>query len=307
MEIRRLIIYKEKERIRMENVYTLSNNEVTIRVNEQGAELVALSKGGVNYLWNGDEAYWGRCSPVLFPIVGRLKDNSYTHMGVTYSMTQHGFARDSRFELVSIKEDEIWHRVTANEETKKKYPFDFLLDIGYRIDGHKVIVMWKVSNVGTKNMPFSIGAHPGFFCPLHKEEEQAEYFIDLHSNDSVVYKLVNEAGYMVDKAISLPTENGILAITEELFDRDALIFEDGQLNRVSLLDKEKKPYISVSFDAPLVGIWSPPKKRAPFICIEPWYGRCDKEGFTGEFSERDGIEILEPNEVFEASYIIEVM
>lgn len=291
----------------MKNVYTLSNNKVTIRVNEQGAELVALSKDGVEYLWNGDESYWGRCSPVLFPVVGRLKDNAYKHKGVTYSMTQHGFARDKKFELLSLTEDEIWHRLVSDEETKKKYPFDFILDIGYRMDGNKVIVMWKVTNAGTETMPFSIGAHPGFFCPLHEGEEQKEYFIDFHSDTSVAYKLVGQEGYMVDKENPLSIENGVLSITEDLFDRDALIFEDGQLSRVSLLDKEKKPYISVSFDTPLVGIWSPPKKKAPFICIEPWYGRCDKEGFTGEFLERDGTQILEPGKVFEANYIIEVM
>ena len=144
---------------------TLSNSELTIKVSPHGAELCSILHDGKEYLWQADPAFWKRHSPVLFPIVGSVWENEYRHEGVSYALTQHGFARDMDFELMLELEDEVRYRLVDSEETRKKYPFPFCLEIGYRIEGKKIEVLWKVINTGTREMHFQIGAHPAFYYP----------------------------------------------------------------------------------------------------------------------------------------------
>lgn len=293
----------------MTQSYTLTNDYITIEVNSFGAEMTKLIKNDTkhNYLWNGDSKYWGRISPVLFPIVGKLKNNEYTWKNTNYTMTQHGFARDSVFELLSKNDCEIWLRLESNDNTKVSYPFDFILDIGYKLIDSKVEVMWRVSNTGEEVMYFSIGAHPGFFYPLHDKERMEKFGIDFHVEEPLEYLLVDGNGYVDKQKYSLTTSNGIIHINEYFFDRDALIAEGNQTHKVSLMDENNNKYITVEFDAPLFGIWSPPKKNAPFICIEPWYGRSDAVTFTGDLNEKEWINELYPNNTFCKSYSIKVV
>ncbi len=135
---------------------TLSNSELTIKVSPHGAELCSILHDGKEYLWQADPAFWKRHSPVLFPIVGSVWENEYRHEGVSYALTQHGFARDMDFELMLELEDEVRYRLVDSEETRKKYPFPFCLEIGYRIEGKKIEVLWKVINTGTREMHFQI-------------------------------------------------------------------------------------------------------------------------------------------------------
>jgi galactose mutarotase-like enzyme len=293
----------------MGQTHILSNKKITIKVNEFGAELCALIKNDTqyNYLWDAKPEYWARYSPVLFPIVGKLKNNEYNYNEVTYSMKQHGFARDMEFELLSMKEDEIWHRLISNEITKKMYPFDFILDVGYKIEDTKVSVMWKVKNIGNDEMYFSIGAHPAFLCPLYDNEKQRDCSIDFHTNNTITYLLVDENGYVDENEQVLHVDNGLLKITDTLFDKDALIIENNQTQSISLVGPSNKAYLTVRFDAPLFGLWSPPKKNAPFICIEPWYGRSDASEYAGAFDKRKWSNTLKINETFEKSYMIELV
>lgn len=286
----------------------LKNDELSIEINDFGAELTDITdiKTKEKYLWNGDEKFWKRHSPVLFPIVGSLKNKEYNIGGITYSMDQHGFARDSQFQLISKTENEIWYQLKANDETFKIYPYNFTLEIGYRLVGRKIIVKWKVINEGISKLYFQIGAHPAFLCPFKKEEKQQDYFIDFHMEEEPQYSLLNENGLMSPNKYLLNTKNGVLPISENLFDYDALIIENNQTQKVSLLRPDKTSYVTVSFDAPLFGLWSPAKTNAPFICIEPWYGRCDREDFNGNFKEREWMNIVEADEIFRQSYEIEI-
>lgn len=289
------------------STYTLKNQEITIQISSHGAELKSLKDNhtGTEYMWCADPQYWGRTSPVLFPVVGACKNNEISYQGKSYTLTQHGFARDMEFTPISQDGDSIWFALEDTEETREKYPFAFRLELGYHMAGRSVEVLWRVKNPGQEKMYFSIGGHPAFYCPLEKGKKQTDYAIAFDVKDKVVSHLFGKDG-VTDILLEYPLEDGCLSITEELFDHDALIIENHQAHKVALVDPAGKEYLTVTFDAPLFGIWSPPKKNAPFICIEPWYGRADHEHFSGNLEEREWINELEAGETFEASYCITV-
>ena len=287
----------------------LKNKNMEIGINYHGAELKSLKNNGTEYLWCGDPAFWNRSSPVLFPFVGGVKDGVSRHEGTEYRIGQHGFARDRDFELVSQTEDTVWFGLSDDEESRKIYPFGFCLGIGYQLLENGVKVMWKVTNYGDETMYYAIGAHPAFYCPVKEGEKQTDCSLLFETKDGkavpqLTNRIFGQGGTVTDRCETIETEEGNLPITDTLFDNDAKVLENGQVQRVSLVDSEKKAYLTVEFDSPLVGIWSPPKKHAPFICIEPWYGRCDSESFAGELKDRDWEQSLEPGESFEAAYNI---
>lgn len=287
--------------------YELKNEFLKAVFASHGAELISLQneKTGVEYLWCGDKKFWGRHSPVLFPFVGRVKDDTYRYDGKEYHISQHGFARDLEFTCTSQNEQEIWFSLLTSEETKEKYPFEFQLEIGYRLDRNTLSVLWKVTNKETeKEMYFSIGAHPAFLCPRKEGEKQTDYAIAMDAKKVVSHDIGLTSGLRQQTVTRLSVPEEGLAITEHFFDNGAYIIEDSQVQSVSLLTPDKKPYITVSFDAPLVGIWSPEKKNAPFVCIEPWYGRCDAEEFDGTLEEREWQNCLKAGGCFERSYTI---
>lgn len=288
-------------------LFQISNDKITIQVDSMGAELKSLKDvaSGREYMWDGDPQYWKRTSPVLFPIVGSLKNGTYHLDGREYSMGQHGFARDMEFQLKSQVASEIWFALESDEETLKKYPYPFVLEIGYELADTTVVVKWRVKNPEEKQMYFSIGGHPAFLCPIDEGTKQSEYKLLFDKKDQVVSSCL-EGGLLNDKTVTYPLEDGMLAVTETLFDADALVIEDHQAQSVSLVKPDGTPYLTVSFDAPLFGIWSPPGKNAPFICIEPWYGRCDRVDFTDDWKEREWIEVLEAGETFAADYRITI-
>ena len=287
--------------------YELKNDSLTVSFESFGAEMTSIKdKNGKEYLWCGDKKYWGRHSPVLFPVVGKPRDAKFTYEGKEYAMGQHGFARDMEFTCTKQEAEEIWFALEANEETLAKYPFAFCLEIGYRLTGSTVKVIWKVTNrEEKKDMHFSIGAHPAFMCPINEGEEQTAYSIQMNAKDQVSYYFLNaENGLLRDEEYVLKLENGSHKLEEGFFDESAYVIENSQVSEVSLVNPQGKAYITVSFDAPLVGIWSPEKKNAPFVCIEPWYGRCDKEDFTGTLEQREWSNQLTAGETFEKSYDI---
>ncbi len=285
--------------------YEISNEQISIRIDSMGAELKSFKKQDTEYLWEGDPAYWKRTSPVLFPIVGSLRDGSYLLDGRRYLMGQHGFARDMEFQLKSQSSHEIWFSLASSAETMEKYPYAFLLEIGYELKGTTVIVKWKVENPAEMPLYFSIGGHPAFCCPVAKGENQEDYRIWLDAADQVTAGVI-ENGLMTEKEAVYPLKEGYLQITEHLFDQDALVIENHQAQKVALVRPDGSHYLTVSFDAPLFGIWSPPGKKAPFICIEPWYGRCDAQDFHGTWQERKWGQSLPAGGSFEAFYEITV-
>jgi galactose mutarotase-like enzyme len=297
------------------DMHTLKNNVLTVQVSDFGAELQSINKNGYEYLWQGDPAFWGRRSPVLFPIVGSVWEKKFRVDGNEYEMGQHGFARDSRFDLVSASDSEVWYRLESSEETLAKYPWPFVLEIGYKLDGSELQVLWKVTNPSQDDIFFQIGAHPAFNYPDYDEAtaERGFFVFDSSSEQSCPSSLecirIREKG-CVDAEIMHPLaleDGGVLPLDKNTFDIiDTIMLQDGQVSEVALLRPDKKPHLTVRFDAPVIGLWSPPGKNAPFICIEPWYGRCDRAGFEGDYREKDWMNRLASREKFESVYTIEI-
>ena len=290
-------------------MYKLANEEITIEVDTLGAELKSLldHKTGREYMWEGDPRYWKRTSPVLFPLVGNYKNKETSYRGKVYKMSQHGCARDMEFILISQTSDTIWFGVDSTEETLKSYPFPFRLEVGYRLAGKAVEILWRVINTGNDTMYFSIGGHPAFKCPLHQMEEQTDYYILFDVKDKVISRRIGEDGLASDILDTYTLDDGYLPISADLFDHDALLIERQSIHSVALADADKKPYVKISFDVPLFGIWSPPGKHAPFVSIEPWYGRCDHSNFAGTLEEREFGNQLDAGQQFDAFYKIEAL
>lgn len=287
----------------------LENDLLEVTINSFGAELSSITgkETGTQYLWDADEKFWKRSAPVLFPFVGSLKDKKYTVDGKDYPMGQHGFARDMEFSVVSETNDEAWFELRSNDDTLAKFPFEFVLKIGYKLDGNDIKVIWHVENPGDKELLFSIGGHPAFMCPVTEDGKQSDYYLKFDADKALTYGLLSGDGLLDRDDYLLGVDiNGYCAIDEHMFDKDALIIEHFQASKVSLCTPDKKPYLTVSFDAPLFGLWSPAGKGAPFVCIEPWYGRCDRTDFSGELKDREYGNVLAVGETFEKSYDITI-
>ena len=285
----------------------LENDEIAIVVNTHGAELKSLVRKdtGTEYMWKADPQYWGRTAPVLFPFVGSVNQKEFRTKGQTYTMGQHGFARDMEFEPDVHTDKEMWFVLKSSEETLKKYPYEFVLKIGYRIEKSSVEVIWQVENPSDEELPFSIGGHPAFNCPIAEGKKQTDYKLKFDTQKALVSTRL-EDGLASEVKDTYELSDGYLPVTEELFDKDALIIEGQGIHSAALCDETGRAYLTVTMDAPLFGIWSPTGKQAPFICIEPWYGRCDKVGFAGELKEREWGNLLAPGAVWQAGFTVSV-
>jgi galactose mutarotase-like enzyme len=288
---------------------TLGNDILTIEVSEHGAELQSIRKGSVEYLWQGDPAYWGRRSPVLFPIVGSVWEKRYRVAGKEFELGQHGFARDMDFVKVEGNDTEVFYRLESNDETLKKYPWPFRLEIGYKLKGNAIEVIWRVYNPGTEEMYFQIGAHPAFYYPDYDPETDERGYFSFDRSEGLECIRIMAKG-CVDAVTKYPLEipqDGLLPLRKDTFDViDTIMLQDSQIGRVTLHRNDGTPWLSLKFTAPVVGLWSPPTKNAPFICIEPWYGRCDRAGYTGDYRQKDWVNRLEPGKEFEGIYTIEI-
>lgn len=276
-------------------LHFLENKNLKIAIDTHGAELSSIfnKKENREMLWHGDSEFWGRRSPVLFPVVGKYKNGKTTYNGKEYALGQHGFARDSEFTLLEESENKLSFELTSNEETLTKYPFQFRLICSFELANDTIVVGWKVENTDDKTIHFSIGAHPAFYC------EKSKTVLTMNG-DNLKYSLVNTDGLYTPKKYDV--ENSFI-LHDNIFDKDALIIENSNVTEVSLVDNGKN-YLTMKFDAPLFGIWSPTKKNAPFVCIEPWYGRCDAEDFNGDITEREYDNSLPVGETWYKEYEI---
>lgn len=274
---------------------TLKNEFLEIKINEHGAELSGIHgvKSGKEYLWHGDKNYWGRKSPVLFPVVGKYKNLTSIYDGKEYSLPQHGFARDCDFTLTEKTENSVSFELNESEDTLAKYPFCFRLVCSFLLTENKIKVKWDVTNTDSKEIYFSIGAHPAFNC------KKGETVLSMNG-ENLEYSILNEDGlYIADK---YPVDSEFV-LTDSIFDRDALIIENSGVTSVSLKENGQTT-VTVNFTAPLFGIWSPTRKNAPFVCIEPWYGRADGADFDCDITKREWGNSLKPNETFHKEYEI---
>lgn len=287
---------------------TIKNSFITISVDPHGAELCSLHCNNCDweYIWQADPKYWKRHSPVLFPIVGRLWNDELRYKGKTYQMSQHGFARDMDFSLIKHTDDELRFRLVDTPETLKKYPFHFELEIGYRLVGNEVHVMWQVHNPSDEMMYFQIGGHPAFNYQKDPTLDVPVHFKLNPSSKSLDRTVIGEKGCIRPEHLPFSISNdGRVDIDSKLFNDDALIFENNQVQEVLLTDAMNKPFLQLSFDAPVIGLWAPAKNTLPpFICVEPWYGRCDRMHYEGDYQDKDWMQHLGGNETFNAEYII---
>ncbi|MBO4808715.1 MAG: aldose 1-epimerase family protein [Lachnospiraceae bacterium] len=287
----------------------LENDEISVEIDELGAQMVSLvdKKTGKEYMWCADPKFWGKCSPVLFPFVGRCINKEYSYRGKTYQMTPHGFASDSVFSVSGCTKESATFTLKDTEETLKVYPFKFNLDITFSISGRSVKADFKVKNETGDEMYFMLGAHPGFVCPINEGERRRDCFVLFHDKDEIVSRGVDlEQGLVNEVYTVFELKDGYLPISDNLFDGDALVMENQGINKVSLAGADRKPYVTMTMDAPVYGIWSCFEPGTPYVCIEPWLGRCDRLGSDGVLQNRDFVNRLEKDEEFNTSYLIEI-
>ncbi|MCR4618802.1 MAG: aldose 1-epimerase family protein [Lachnospiraceae bacterium] len=287
--------------------YTLENDLLKVTFDSFGAEIKSVigKKNGREYIWNGDPSYWNRTAPVLFPFVGSLKDNKYIFEGKAYNMTSHGFARDLEHEMVEITDTSISFILRDSAKTYENYPFHFEFKNTYQLEGDTITVTWAVTNPGQdrddKTLYFSVGAHPAFMCPIYGEADKSGYRL-FFDGINELHHHGNLTGTCTHEDLTLTLTDNRAVITPEFFDRTTYIAEGNQTGKIGLETPDGKRIVTVTFDAPLFGIWSPEKKNAPFLCIEPWYGRADYDDYSGDLTSRDYCNKISENEVFEKSY-----
>lgn len=272
-----------------------------------GAELLSFQLKGLEleYIWQGNDEFWGRHAPVLFPIVGRLKNNAYKYKGKKYEMSQHGFARDKEFEVEKKTENSVTFLLKSDAETQKMYPFDFELRLTYRLEKNVLDVTYDVLNL-SEEMYFSIGGHPGFNVPLVEGTWFEDYYLSfMPSKSRTQLPLV---GPFIDlEHATLAQTNTDIMIGRELFSEDAIILRTSGQNSFQILSDLTDHGVRLSYEeAPFVGFWSLSEKDAPFVCIEPWWGIADSVDSTGNLEEKYGINYLKQSETFTANYQIEI-
>ena len=270
----------------MQNI-TIKNEFLKVEICPKGAELVSVYKGQENFLWEIDRSFWDKTSPVLFPIVGGLKDGSYEFNGRKYQLPRHGFARDYDFEITESTEESATFTLKHSHRTLEIYPFEFTLSIKYYILESKLFIRYIVTNTSSINMYYSIGAHPAFSIV----GSFVDYSLEFDRADNLTtYKLSNNLFSGDTNEIVL--EDNVLPLNYSLFEQDAIVLKNATTSHLTLL-KNKVPKFKVSFpDFPFLGIWT--KKHAPFICIEPWLGLADIHHTSGKLEEKEGILSLAP-------------
>ena len=283
------------------SIITLSNNAINIQIKTLGAELCSLKDSeNREFIWEGNANFWGKHSPVLFPIVGTLKNNSFVHNDKEYHLSRHGFARDMNFELIEKTENSATFSIQSNSETLKSYPFKFELQIQYTLINTILEIDYTIINKDSNEIPFSIGAHPAFALPGNFED----YSLDFEKVEPLEYTLL-ENDLVSKQTEKIHTDTNRVPLTYELFKRDALIFKKLQSNSLTIIEKEK-PILKVHFqEFPSLGIWT--KVDAPFICIEPWLGYSDTTESNGNLFEKEGVIVLQSNATFQAKFSIEIL
>lgn len=281
---------------------TIENEYLRLETQSKGAELTSVfnKHNNTEYLWQADKQFWGRHAPVLFPVVGRLKDDTFTYQGQSYQLGQHGFARNFEFKIFDTTDDTITYELASKSRTLKVFPFHFNLKIKYTLTEKTVKTTYSVVNTYMTPLYFSIGGHPGFSCPLQEGEQRSDYKLVFSEPETQNTQLIID-GLRDGKVEQVLNNETTIPLTDELFDNDALIFQNLNSNEISL-QKEDAKVLSFDFTGfPYLGIWSK-NRKSPFVCIEPWYGVADVLSHNQEITEKEGVMCLQPMESFECSF-----
>jgi len=284
----------------MKKTIKLINEYIEAEINLIGAELISIAKiQQNNLLWVKNEQYWNRVAPILFPIVGKLKDDSYRINDKRYSMKQHGFARDLEFKVVEQTTNKVELILVETKETRKHYPFSFSLSVEYKLVGQSIQIFYKTINTGKEMLPYSVGGHPGFEINLPIENYKLNFY----------KSFISDRWKIIDGLYSEETEkmiiDGYLSLTKDLFMHDAIVFKRPPFSKVTLENNQSEKIVTLgSENWEAIGLWTKP--GAPFFCIEPWWGWADNQNASGDLLQKSGIHYLEPSKSEIVSYYIEV-
>ena len=288
-------------------IYHISNPILQVSISSKGAELQSIfhSLYFIEFLWQGDPTFWGKKSPILFPIVGGLKNGQYHYAGSTYSLPRHGFARDKEFSVTHQTDNSITFSLSEDEETLQQYPFAFILSITYTLEKNRLLVNYQVENPGQDLLYFSIGAHPAFALPMVKGTQFSDYFLAFNKQETAEKWPLNDAGLIENSTIPCLINCTRYPLTKSLFYGDALVFKKLLSNSIAIESNKTAHGISMHFeDFPFMGIWS--AKDADFLCIEPWCGIADAANTQGNFIEKEGMNQLATKEKFSRTWSVDV-
>lgn len=276
----------------------LENSILKIQIDPKGAELRSAYRKDhqLEYMWSADPAVWPRVSPVLFPIVGRLKNDQYRYEGNTYTLSQHGFARNMDFEVLANTSNTAVFLLESNDATRENYPFDFQLLLSYTLLDEVLELQYEVINKGNEKMYFSLGMHPGFKIPLKSNEQYSDYYIETNNKENAERYLI-EGGLISENREAVFQDSQRIDLNLNLFNRDALVFKNLKSTELSIRSKNHSHGISLqAHDFPYYGIWA--QKGAEFVCLEPWCGIADVVEANGDIKMKEGIQVLASSEVF---------
>ena len=286
--------------------YFIENEFLRVGVDTVGAQLSSIfsKRTSVEYLWQGDGKYWKGRAYNLFPHVGRLVDGKYSVCGREYSMDRHGFARGMDFVLTSKTPTSMTFSISATDETKGVYPFDFIFAVTFALNKNQLLVSYAIKNVGDSVMYFGLGGHPGFNVPFDGGKFE-DYFVEFDNECTPTQVIANEKGLMTERSIPLTLDgNKVLRLKHELFDNDAIIMKD-MPKGVSIKAKHTDRSVRVTFaDMPYLGLWHMPKTDAPFLCVEPWMTLPSPDGKVEVFEEKENIGKVEPNGCYSSEFSI---
>lgn len=285
--------------------YRLQNAWLTASIKAQGAELCSLTDcDNTEYIWNADPAYWGRHTPILFPLVGKVINNEYTHEGVSYSLGQHGFARDVVFAVTNQSDTSITFTLTSSQSTKMLYPFDFVLSVIYTLEDTCLSIKYVVENTDTTTIGFKIGAHPGFMCPLLPGETMEDYFFEFEKEERATLMPLTSEGYFTGDSSEFKGQR--IDLSPEVFAGDALVLTNLESTSIAIRSHNHGKSMTVGFkNFPFLGLWSP-HKRSPFVCIEPWFGHADCLCEATDLMSKKDIVTLAPSKTFECVHTMTV-
>jgi galactose mutarotase-like enzyme len=285
---------------------TIRSTGLTATINPLGAQLSGLRDAdGRQLQWQGDPAVWAGRAPLLFPIVGMLVAGQYRSGGETFHLPRHGFARVRRFEVTEAGPTSATFRLTADAQTLAVYPFQFVLEVNFAIQDSTLSVTSWIRNRGDDDLPASLGYHPAFAWPLPYGQDRAAHFIEFEADEPAPIRVLDGNGLLTPQRLATPVANRRLTLRDELFSADALIF-DQIVSRTVTYGSEVGPRIAISFPGvPYLGVWTKP--GANFICIEPWHGVTDPEGFSGELKDKPGSLIIPPGQAVAVAMAITLL
>jgi len=288
-------------------MFILENEVLRVEVASKGAELQSIVNTvlGIEYLWNGNPAFWAKRSPVLFPIVGALKNNSYTYQGKSYQLPRHGFARDMEFEVDKQSQKEITLLLRSNTETKKNYPFDFEFRIRYLLQGDELSTEYMVNNTGSGILFFSVGGHPAFRLPLTADTQFSDYYLRFEETENLSRWPISKDGLIENQPIPVLEDTNRLKLQKSLFYQDALVFKYPASSEISLVSGKTNHGIQFQMgEFPFLGIWS--ARDADFICLEPWCGIADSVNSNQQLEQKEGMEKMAPGKMFSRQWRVKV-